>query len=244
MEIISLNPGKGRASFHKWASALALITIFYNLVEGLVSVFFGWEDETIALFGFGVDSFVEVISGVGIWHMIRRMRQKGSEDPDRFERTALKVTGTSFYILTAGLLITAVVSIYKGYKPETTLWGIIVSVISILTMWLLMHYKMKIGTQYNSQALLADAACTKTCIYLSLILLIASVGYEVTGMGMLDSLGALGISSLFGRGEKHLRKQKGTWHAVVRGNTIRCAGKARFSAAFYRPIQSCHAHGH
>ena len=210
MEVISRGPGKGRASFYRWANLLALITIFYNLVEGLVSVFFGLEDETIALFGFGVDSFVEVMSGVGIWHMIRRMIQNGSENPDRFERTALKVTGTSFYLLTFGLLITAAVSLYKGYKPETTLWGIIVSAISILTMWILMHYKMKIGRQFNSQALLADAACTKTCIYLSVILLIASAGYEVTGIGALDSLGALGIAILsFREGKEAFEKAKG-----------------------------------
>lgn len=210
MKIVSMKSSKGMTSFYKWASTLALITIFYNLAEGVVSVFFGVEDETIALFGFGVDSFVEVISGVGIWHMVRRMRQNGNEDPDRFERTALKVTGASFYILTLCLLITAVVSISRGYKPETTLWGIIVSIISILTMWLLMHYKMKIGRQYNSQALLADAACTKTCIYLSLILLIASVGYEVTGVGSLDSLGALGIALLsFREGREAFEKAKG-----------------------------------
>ena len=210
--------GNVRTLFYRWANSLALVTIFYNLVEGLVSVFFGWEDETIALFGFGVDSFVEVISGMGIWHMIRRMRQNGSEDPDRFERTALKVTGASFYILTIGLLVTAAVSLYKGYKPETTLWGIIVSAISILTMWFLMYYKMKIGRQFNSQALLADAACTKTCIYLSVILLIASVGYEVTGIGMLDSLGALGIAILsFREGKEAFEKARGDLACSCKG---------------------------
>jgi len=209
-KITLYNSTNDKAPFYRWANLLALITIFYNLVEGLVSVFFGLEDETIALFGFGVDSFVEVMSGVGIWHMIRRMIQNGSENPDRFERTALKVTGTSFYLLTFGLLITAAVSLYKGYKPETTLWGIIVSAISILTMWILMHYKMKIGRQFNSQALLADAACTKTCIYLSVILLIASAGYEVTGIGALDSLGALGIAILsFREGKEAFEKAKG-----------------------------------
>ncbi|MEK7852009.1 MAG: hypothetical protein AAB275_08995, partial [Deltaproteobacteria bacterium] len=60
---------------YQWANTLALITIFYNIGEGLVSVYFGLEDETIALFGFGIDSFVEVISGIGIWHMIRRFKQ-------------------------------------------------------------------------------------------------------------------------------------------------------------------------
>ena len=217
-KITLYNSTNDKAPFYRWANLLALITIFYNLVEGLVSVFFGLEDETIALFGFGVDSFVEVMSGVGIWHMIRRMIQNGSENPDRFERTALKVTGTSFYLLTFGLLITAAVSLYKGYKPETTLWGIIVSAISILTMWILMHYKMKIGRQFNSQALLADAACTKTCIYLSVILLIASAGYEVTGIGALDSLGALGIAILSVReGKEAFEKSRGNLACSCQG---------------------------
>lgn len=219
MEIPSVSPGKDRASFYRWANVLALITIIYNLVEGVVSVFFGLEDATIALFGFGVDSFVEVISGVGIWHMIRRMRRNGNENPDMFESTALKVTGTSFYILTTGLIITAAVNLYEGSKPEATFWGIIISAISILTMWLLMHYKMKIGRQYGSEALLADAACTKTCIYLSVILLIASTGYEVTGIGALDSLGALGIAILsFREGKEAFEKAKGKL-------TCSCQGK-------------------
>ena len=81
-------------TLYKWASVLALITIFYNILEGIVSVYFGLEDETIALFGFGLDSFVEVISGVGIWHMVRRLRQNGNENPDIFEIQALRITGS------------------------------------------------------------------------------------------------------------------------------------------------------
>ncbi len=74
MEAIRFRPNAQRNTFYKWASALALVTILYNLLEGVVSVIFGFQDGTLALFGFGVDSFVEVISGIGIWHMIRRMR--------------------------------------------------------------------------------------------------------------------------------------------------------------------------
>ena len=82
------------------ANWLALITIYYNLLEGAVSVFFGFQDETLSLFGFGLDSFVEVISGIGVWHMIRRLRQSADGNPDRFEQRALKTTGTAFYLLT------------------------------------------------------------------------------------------------------------------------------------------------
>lgn len=219
MEPILVNQLKEKSTFYKWASALALVTIFYNLLEGIVSVFFGIQDGTITLFGFGVDSFVEVISGVGIWHMIRRMRRNGNESHDSFEKTALRVTGTAFYILAAGLIIVALMNLYKGYKPETTLWGIIVSIISILSMWALIHYKVKIGTRFNSQALLADAACSKVCMWLSVVLLISSAGYELTGIGLLDSLGAVGIAILsFREGREASEKAK--------GNLIcRCQGK-------------------
>ena len=79
---------------------LSFITIFYNIIEGVVSVYFGAEDETLALFGFGVDSFVEVISGIGIAHMILRMRFSKVVTRDKFEKTALRITGTVFYLLT------------------------------------------------------------------------------------------------------------------------------------------------
>ncbi|PIP06391.1 MAG: hypothetical protein COX52_07410 [Syntrophobacterales bacterium CG23_combo_of_CG06-09_8_20_14_all_48_27] len=183
-------------TLYKWASVLALITIFYNILEGIVSVYFGLEDETIALFGFGLDSFVEVISGVGIWHMVRRLRQNGNENPDIFEIQALRITGTAFYLLAAGLIVTSAVNLYQGHKPETTLWGVIISVVSIFTMWALIYYKIRIGRQLNSHAILADAACTKVCIQLSLILLLASAGYELTGIGGIDSIGAAGIAWL------------------------------------------------
>ena len=176
------------------ANALALITIFYNLLEGVVSVWFGAADETFALFGFGLDSFVEVISGIGIWHMTRRQRLSFGAYRDDFERRALRITGGAFYLLAAGLAVTAVLNLAAGHRPETTLWGIFVSTVSILTMWLLIRAKMTVGNALGSSAILADAACTRTCLSLSFILLAASIGYEVTGIAGLDAVGALGIA--------------------------------------------------
>jgi len=210
MEILQLGYGPRKKELLQWANILALITIFYNILEGLVSVFFGLEDETMALFGFGLDSFVEVISGIGIWHMIGRIRKKGDTRPDSFEQGALRTTGAAFYLLTAGLMVTALVNLYKGHKPETTVWGIIISAISIVTMWLLIHFKMKVGSLLNSPAIIADANCTKTCLYLSFVLLLASAGYALTGIGGLDSAGALIIALLsFREGREAFEKAKG-----------------------------------
>lgn len=179
-----------RAKFYSTANLLAIFTIFYNLIEGAVSVWLGADDETLALFGFGIDSFIEVISAIGVWHMLHRIRANGGEQRDEFERSALKITGGSFYILAAGLLAMAGLNLYQGHKPATTFWGIVVSLISISFMWLLIHYKTKVGKALGSSAILADAACSKACLFLSLVLLMASVGYELTGIGSLDSIGA------------------------------------------------------
>ena len=61
--------------YWQYALWLALFTIFYNFAEGLISTYFGAHDETLTLFGFGVDSFIEVMSGVGILAMILRIRK-------------------------------------------------------------------------------------------------------------------------------------------------------------------------
>ena len=199
-----------KEKLYNQASLLALFTIVYNIVEGVVSVWMGVDNETLALFGFGVDSFIEVISAVGIWHMLRRIRGNSGETRDEFEQRALRITGVSFYILTAGLVIMACLNLFQGHKPDTTLWGIVVSLVSISFMWFLIHHKTRIGKALDSPAILADAACSKACVALSLVLLAASCAYELTGIGSLDAVGALLIAWLAWReGRESMGKAKG-----------------------------------
>jgi len=201
---------QSKSNLYKKAFLLAKITIFYNIIEGIVSVFFGVEDETLSLFGFGLDSFVEVLSGIGIWNMIKRIGLSPDADPGPFEIRALRITGTAFYILGAGLVITAGINLYQGHQPETTFWGIIIAVISIFTMWALIYFKVKVGTELKSEAILEDANCTKVCLYLSFTLLFASVGYELTGIGGIDSLGAVLIALFSVReGQESFEKSRG-----------------------------------
>lgn len=179
--------------YFRYALWLGILTVVYNLLEGLVSIYFGISDETIALFGFGVDSFIEVISGLGIVAMVLRIRQNPDTDRSAFEHTALRITGSAFYLLALGLGATAIVNILSGHKPETTLTGVVIALISILTMWALVSAKRHVGRTLNSAPILADANCTLVCIYMSVVLLISSLVYELTGFGFVDSLGALGL---------------------------------------------------
>lgn len=195
---------------YRLALALAVFTVVYNLAEGAVAIYFGFEDETISLFGFGVDSLVEVISGVGIWHMILRIRAHGSENADLFERRALRITAVAFYILAMGLVATAGLQLVEGHEPQTSFWGVVISLVSISFMWLLIRLKVREGTRLGSQAILADANCSKACMHFSLVLLLASLGYELTGIGWFDSLGALGLAYLaFKEGRESWGKAKG-----------------------------------
>ncbi len=193
----------------KYAFTLSLITIFYNIAEGIISVYFGASDDALALLGFGVDSFVEVISGIGIAHMILRMKYSTVETRDTFEKTALKVTGISFYLLSAGLVVGVILNLVNDVKPESTLPGIIIAGISILTMYWLMTSKLKVGKALNSDAIIADANCTKTCFYLSFILLASSGLYELFNIAYFDILGSLGIAYFaFKEGREAFEKVK------------------------------------
>jgi divalent metal cation (Fe/Co/Zn/Cd) transporter len=190
---------------------LAWFTILYNIVEGLVSIYFGFNDETLALFGFGIDSFIEVVSGTGILVMAFRIGKNSSTEKTRFEKTALKITGWSFYILAIGLVITSVVNIIYGHKPETTFWGIIVSTISIIVMYVLYKSKTSYGKKIGSEPVIADGRCTLVCIYMSIVLLGSSLIYEMTGLGWIDTLGALGLAWFsFSEGREALEKAKGS----------------------------------
>ena len=176
------------------AYMLSLVTIFYNLIEGLVSTFYGAGDETLALFGFGVDSFIEVISAIGIAFMIMRMKNTVLAERDKFEIQALRITGSAFYILTVSLVIGSIINIIYKAEPVTTFWGIVISSISIITMYVLFSYKMKVGKAVGSEPIISDANCTKTCFYLSFILLGSSLLYELFRIPYVDAVGSLGIA--------------------------------------------------
>ncbi len=182
-----------QANYWQFALWLAVFTVFYNIAEGLISIFFGISDEALTLFGFGADSFIEVMSGIGILAMVIRIRQNPDTSRTRFEITALRVTGTAFYLLAVGLGVTAIYNLFTTHKPQTTLPGLIISIVSIAVMWALVMGKRKVGRALKSTPILADANCTLVCIYMSLVLLVSSLIYEVTGFGFVDSIGALGL---------------------------------------------------
>jgi divalent metal cation (Fe/Co/Zn/Cd) transporter len=195
---------------YKQAYRLSLFTIFYNIIEGVISMFIGYQDETLTLFGFGIDSFIEVMSGIGIAVMVLRIKNNPKSAKSDFEIKALKITGTAFYLLSVGLSLGIVLNLIHHHEPETTVWGIIISMVSIVIMRWLMSAKKRVGMALNSAAIIADSNCTKVCVYMSIVLLASSLICELTGFAYADSIGSLGLIYFsIAQGKEAFGKAKG-----------------------------------
>ena len=117
----------------------------------------------------------------------------------------------AFYILAAGLIAGSVYNARAGRTPETTVAGIAVSSVSLLTMWLLMRLKIRVGRALSSEAVVADAHCTRACLQLSAVLLIASALYEWLAVPYIDAAGSLLIAFLSIReGREAFSKARGS----------------------------------
>lgn len=195
---------------YKQAFGLAIFTIVYNVIEGVLSAYFGIKDETLTLFGFGMDSFVETISAIGIAQMVLRIKANPDSDKSKFEIVALKITGWCFYVLSVVLLVSAVISILEGHQPTSTVAGIVIAGISIVVMWALILSKKYLGRELNSSAMIADANCNLVCVYMSVLLLLSSGLYELFKIPYVDALGALGlIYFCITEGKEAFEKAKG-----------------------------------
>jgi len=199
-----------KEKLYKQAYYLSIFTILYNIVEGVVSMTLGYKDETLTLFGFGADSFIEVISGIGIAIMVLRIKQNPNSSISVFEKNALKVTGSAFYLLSAGLIFGIIEDLIHHHKPETTFWGIVISVVSILAMVWLMNAKRSVGKKLASDPIIADSNCTKVCVYMSLVLLASSLIYQFTGFAYADVIGSAGLVYFsISEGKEAFEKAKG-----------------------------------
>ncbi|MBS1865547.1 MAG: cation transporter [Acidobacteria bacterium] len=148
---------------------LEYFTIGWNAIEGVVAVFSGLMAGSIALVGFGLDSFIEVASGSALlWRM--------SVDADvhrreRNEKLALRIVGACFLLLAAYIAYESASDLWLRKAPEHSVPGIILACVSLVVMPLLSKAKRKVAHALGSAAMHADAKQTEFCTYLSGILL-------------------------------------------------------------------------
>lgn len=187
------------AAWMKRARLLAGLTIGYNLLEGLVSMAFGWSDGSLALFGFGADSFIEVGSAlVVLWRL--QERSGCATEALRRERRATFAIGILFLLLALGTAAGSVLQLLQRRHPDTGWPGLLVSLASLAFMAYLWRAKLRAALALDSKALHSDAACSLACIQLSAVLLAGSlVTLLLPRLWWADGAAALALAALIAR---------------------------------------------
>eukprot|EP00483_Globobulimina_turgida_P012284 UN12306 len=190
---------KTEATWIKIVSAFLYITVVWNVIEGAVSIYFGYTGNDISLFAFGIDSWIEVLSAsLVLYHMIfsslpkmkvkthatTPLKNSTKNESILFSlETERKLTLFIGFLLIIFCLFACVGGIFRlveGIPPSSTKWGIIIGAICIVAMFIMYYYKTKASVILNSSTLASDAACSFGCIKLSTVLLIGSVLYEIS----------------------------------------------------------------
>lgn len=177
----------------KQALVLSYITVGYNILEGIASILAGSLAGSIALLGFGLDSFVESFSG-GI--MIWRFRKRGDlpeEEEEKIERRAAKLVSYTFFLLGIYVLYESVKKLWFHEAVHPSLFGIVIAVISLTAMPVLFFLKYKIGKSINSRSLIADSKQTLACMFMSAALLIGLGLNYLYGLWQADPIAGLVI---------------------------------------------------
>jgi len=168
---------------------LEYFTIAWNSLEGLVAVVAGVIAGSISLVGFGVDSFIEVMSGAALlWRMAVDAEVQTRE---RNERLSLRIVGACFLALAAYIAYESVSDLIIRKAPEHSIPGIILASVSLLVMPILSRAKKRVGKELGSAAMNADARQTDFCMYLSAILLVGLLLNTVLGWWWADPVAAL-----------------------------------------------------
>lgn len=194
-----------RSALVRRGRQLAWITIGWNAVEGVIGVAAGVAAGSIALIGFGVDSYVEVFAGgVILWRLAKE--RHGEAISDAAEQRAVRLIAATFFVLAVGVGVESLRKLVVADRPEESVVGIALALVSLAVMSLLARAKQRVGRRLRSRAVQADATETMLCVWLSAILL-AGLGLNAAfGWWWADPLAALAVAYIaFDEGREHWR---------------------------------------
>ena len=135
----------------------------------------------------GLDSIVEVLSAAAVaW-------QFAAADPEKREKTALRVIAWSFFALAAYVTVDAGLSLVGIHEAEHSPVGIVLAAVSLLVMPFLSLAERRAGRELGSASAVADSKQTLICSYLSAALLVGLLLNTLFGWAWADSIAALVI---------------------------------------------------
>jgi divalent metal cation (Fe/Co/Zn/Cd) transporter len=179
-----------RARLGRRAQLLAAASVSYNAVEAVIAIAAGAVAGSTALVGFGLDSVVEVSSGLVIlWQFRHRL-------PENREQQALRLIALSFFALAGYVAQDSVRALMAGADPDASPVGIALAATSLVVMPFLSWAQRRTGRALHSSAVVADSTQTLLCSYLSAVLLGGLVLNATLGWGWADPLAGLVISAV------------------------------------------------
>ena len=198
-----------KEKFKKRALLLSYLTVGYNLLEGVASIIAGTFAGSIALIGFGLDSFIESLSGgVMIWRFSQGDTMS-EEEEEKMEKRASTLVAYSFFILGVYVLYESIRKLVLAEIPEPSLFGIIIALVSLIFMPVLFIMKVKTAKALNSSSLIADAKETLACVFLSIALLLGLGLNYLTGLWQADPIvGLIIVVFLIREGYEILTEKK------------------------------------
>jgi divalent metal cation (Fe/Co/Zn/Cd) transporter len=171
-------------------------TIGWHLLEGAISLAAGIAAGSLSLVGFGVDSLVELASGMAVlWRM---NVDHNIHHRERNEKLALKLVGWSFIALALYLVVESIVSFVEKKAPEHSAVGIAIAALSLIVMPILSHAKRRIGATLDSAAMCADAKQADFCAYLAAILLAGLLLNYLFSWWWADPIAAIAMALIIG----------------------------------------------
>lgn len=172
------------------AQLLAGASVSYNVIEAGIAITAGLLAGSVALVGFGLDSIVEVSSGLIILWQFRHPL------PESRERTALRLMAISFFALAAYVTVESVRALVSGHAPEPSPIGIVLAATSLAIMPFLSWAQRRTGRALGSNAVVADSTQTLLCTYLSAVLLVGLVLNATLGWAWADPIAGLVIAAV------------------------------------------------
>jgi divalent metal cation (Fe/Co/Zn/Cd) transporter len=173
---------------------IELVTVGWMLVEAAVALGVGFSAHSVSLQGFGIDSIIELLAGsMLLWRLLVEQRGGELERIERAERLAAWVTAISLFALSLYLVGESTLALLTRTQPEASLWGVGLAVAAVLIMPGLWRGKLRIARRIESSALRADAACSVTCAYMSVTLLLGLLLNRIFGWWWADPLAGLAL---------------------------------------------------
>jgi len=187
----------GRVALVARGRRLTRLTLAYNVAEAVIAVAAGTAAGSVALFGFGIDSVIEIVaSGTSLWRLGR------DADPTRrehAERVARRAIGVSFLALASYVAYDAARGIWLHEIPRRSWIGIALSATSLVVMPVLAAAKRSVGRALASRAVEAEAKQTDVCAWLSGIVLGGLALNATLGWWWADPVAALLMVPLIAR---------------------------------------------